>query len=131
VVRIFLSMFDVHVQWTPVAGRVSMLDYRPGRFRIACDPRAALENEQNRIEITTERSKSGTVMVAQIAGFIARRIACWVQVGQVVRLGDPIGMIRFGSQVDLFLPTECEILVKPGEKVTGAITAVARWPTRV
>lgn len=124
VVRVFLSVLDVHVQRSPVGGRVAKVRYRPGKFLDARDPRAAYANESNALEIETPR---GRVVVRQIAGLIARRILCWVRPDETIVAGERFGLIRFGSQVDLYLPAETEILVRVGQRVTGGVTAVARW----
>jgi phosphatidylserine decarboxylase len=126
VVRIFLSVFDVHIQRSPVAGVVKSVKYLSGLFLDARDPRAPFANESNAVEIETDR---GRVMVKQIAGLIARRIVCWTRTDDGVERGERIGLIRFGSQVDLYLPLECEVVVKPGDRVVGGETIVARWPS--
>ncbi len=127
VVRIFMSVFDVHIQRAPVAGMVKSLSYAPGIFLDTRDPRAPFANESNTIEITTDR---GRVMVKQIAGLIARRIVCWVRPEDVVESGERIGLIRYGSQVDLYVPMEVEVCVKDGAKVTAGQTILGRWPSQ-
>ncbi len=87
--------------------------------------RASAENEQNVIHLTTER---GEIVLRQIAGWLARRVLCWKAEGDPVALGERVGMIRFGSRVDLWLPSEAEILVRPGQHVTGGSSILARWP---
>lgn len=124
VIRIFLSVFDVHVQRSPVPGKVSNVKYVPGLFLDARDARAAFANENNSVEIQTAR---GRVVVRQIAGLIARRIVCWAREGDELALGERIGLIRFGSQVDLYLPDTAEPAVKDGDRVVGGKTVVARW----
>jgi len=123
-ISIFLSVWDVHVQRAPVEGRISRVDYRPGRFYAALRARASAENEQNVITIASPR---GEMMFKQIAGWIARRVLCWKAAGENVALGERVGMIRFGSRVDLWLPPEAEILVRRGAHVAGGTTIVARW----
>ena len=125
VVRIFLSVLDGHVQRAPVEGKIVGTLYRPGSFLDARDPRAPFENESNSIEIESPR---GRVMVRQIAGLIARRILCWVRPDDRVESGERIGLIRFGSQVDLYLPKEAVVVVKEGQRVRAGQTVVARWP---
>ena len=125
-VRIFLSIFNVHIQRAPAAGRVAKIHYQPGTFAMAMRPEAVL-NERNVISLTAENGRN--VIVEQIAGAIARKIACWVKIGDAVNKGDRIGMIYFGSQVALHLPAEAEILVEPGQKVAGGVTPVAKWTT--
>ncbi|MBK7688032.1 MAG: phosphatidylserine decarboxylase family protein [Elusimicrobia bacterium] len=124
VIRIFLSVMDVHVQRSPVGGRVIKARYRPGKFLDARDPRAPFVNESNALEIETPR---GRVVVRQIAGLIARRILCWARPEETLAPGERFGLIRFGSQVDLYLPADVEILVGVGQRVVGGVTAVARW----
>lgn len=122
VVKIFLSVFDVHVQKSPIAGRVTGVKYRPGKFLDARDPRACLENENNSIAIENDRVK---LIVKQIAGLIARRIVCHVRPGQSLIPGERIGLIRFGSQVDLILPPDVELCVSKGERVVSGVSAIA------
>jgi phosphatidylserine decarboxylase len=124
-ISIFLSVWDVHIQRAPVAGQIRRVDYRPGRFYAALRSRASLENEQNLISIGSPR---GEVMFKQIAGWIARRVLCWKAAGENVALGERVGMIRFGSRVDLWLPLEVEILIRRGQQVAGGATILARWP---
>lgn len=125
VVRIFLSVLDGHVQRAPVAGKIVGTLYRPGSFLDARDPRAPFENESNSIDI---ESAQGRVMVRQIAGLIARRILCWVRPDDRVESGERIGLIRFGSQVDLYLPKAANVVVKEGQRVRAGQTIIARWP---
>ena len=123
-VSIFLSIFDVHVNRAPAAGRIASLDYRHGRFYAAMRGRASAENEQNVIRMTTEH---GDVVFKQIAGWIARRIIFWKAVGDVVARGERVGMIRFGSRVDVWVPDRVEFEVKPGQHVAGGSSVLARW----
>lgn len=124
-VSIFLSVWDVHVQRAPVAGLIRRVDYRPGRFYGALRARASAENEQILISLSSLR---GELMFKQIAGWIARRVLCWKAVGENVALGERVGMIRFGSRVDLWLPQAAEILVRRGQHVAGGTSILARWP---
>lgn len=124
VIRIFLSVLDGHVQRSPVKGTVAKVEYKKGLFWDARDPRAHVENEQNSVTIATPH---GTVLVKQIAGLIARRIVCWVKEGSKLDQGERYGLIRFGSQVDVLLPTSVEVLVKNGDRVVGGETVLARW----
>ncbi|OGR80759.1 MAG: phosphatidylserine decarboxylase [Elusimicrobia bacterium RIFCSPLOWO2_01_FULL_64_13] len=126
VIRIFLSIFDIHVQRSPISGIIGDIRYITGKFLDARDPRASFENEQNLIVI---EQSGGRVVVRQIAGFIARRIACWVRSGQPVDAGERIGLIRFGSQVDLAVPEDSVICVSKGERVIGGASVVA-WRKR-
>ena len=123
-VSIFLSVFDVHVNRSPVAGEISHIEYRPGRFYAAMRSRASEKNEQNIITVTTP---GGDIVFKQIAGAIARRVICWKRVGDQVALGERIGMIRFGSRVDIWLPESSEILVRRGQRVHGGASILAIW----
>lgn len=122
VVKIFLSVFDVHIQRSPISGEVIQTDYRPGKFLDARDPRASHENESHTFVIQNDSIK---IAVKQIAGLIARRIVPWSRRGDKVMRGERIGLIRFGSQVDLYFPKGAEILVKPGDRVVGGISVIA------
>jgi len=124
-ISIFLSLFDVHVTWTPIAGMVENITYRPGTFTLAWLDKSAKENERNDISIMSDNGNR--VMVRQIAGAIARRINCWVSPQDELRVGQKIGMITFGSRVDLFLPEGVTILVQEGDCVKGGDTIVAEF----
>jgi phosphatidylserine decarboxylase len=123
-VSIFLSVFDVHVNRAPVSGTIATLEYRRGSFHGALFERASAENEQNVIRMATPR---GDMVFKQIAGLIARRIVFWKAPGQAVAIGDRVGMIRFGSRVDVWLPSAAEIAVRPGDTVRGGASILARW----
>jgi phosphatidylserine decarboxylase len=122
-VSIFLSVFDVHVNRAPVAGKIEAIEYRRGRFLVATKRRASVENEQN---ILTFSSPAGPVVCKQIAGLIARRIVCWVKPGAEVSRGERFGLIKFGSRVDLLLPAGVEVTVRRGEKVKGGESVIGR-----
>jgi phosphatidylserine decarboxylase len=123
-ISIFLSIWDVHVQRAPVAGRIADVVYRPGRFYAALRSAASRENEQNIIYL---HSPQGTLVFKQIAGAIARRVVCWKHEGEVVALGERVGMIRFGSRVDTWLPPDAEVVVERGQKVKGGESILAKW----
>jgi phosphatidylserine decarboxylase len=123
-VTIFLAVWDVHVQRAPAAGRIADVVYRPGKFYAAFRSAASLENEQNIIYLHTTR---GTIVFKQIAGAIARRVICWKEEGETVALGELVGLIRFGSRVDVWLPLNTEVAVKRGEKVKGGESVLAKW----
>jgi phosphatidylserine decarboxylase len=123
-VAIFLSVFDVHVQRAPMDGEIKLVRYNKGRFLDARNPRASLANE-NRV-IAIESPDGFRVTVRQIAGLIARRIVGWADTGAKVAKGERLGMIRFGSRVELFLPVETEIAVKVGDYAKGGETIIAR-----
>jgi phosphatidylserine decarboxylase len=123
-VAIFLSVFDVHVQRAPIDGEIRFVQYNKGRFLDARNPRCAEVNEDRVIGI--ESADGFRVTVRQVAGLIARRIVGWAGQGTRLAKGDRIGMIRFGSRVELFLPMDCEIAVKPGDYAKGGHTVVAK-----
>lgn len=120
-VSIFMSLLDVHVNRAPVDGVVVKKSYNPGRFISANRDKASLENEQCFYLLDTGSEEIGMV---QIAGLIARRIVSWKGEGERVRRGERIGLIRFGSRVDLFLPLHTELSVKKGDRVYGGITVL-------
>jgi phosphatidylserine decarboxylase len=123
-ISIFLSIWDVHVNRSPMAGQFREVEYRTGRFYNAMRSRASVENEQNIIHLQTER---GEMVFKQIAGAIARRVVCWKAPGDTVKLGERIGLIRFGSRMDVWLPSDAEILARPGQHVAGGVSVLARW----
>ena len=120
-ISIFLNVFNVHVQRTPVAGRIEQVKYNKGKFLNAASHKASLDNEQNSMIIHTGREK---VLVKQIAGLIARRIVCWAKEGDNYNLGQRFGLIRFGSRVDLFLPLSAEVKVSLGDHVSGGSSII-------
>ncbi|MGZ8392148.1 MAG: phosphatidylserine decarboxylase family protein [Gemmatimonadales bacterium] len=122
---IFMNVFDVHVNRYPTEGTVGYRHYNPGKFGHAGTEKSSLDNEQSSVGLTTARGK---VLIRQIAGLIARRIVTDHKVGTQVQQGDRLGMIRFGSRVDLFLPCErVKFLVKPGDTTKAGETVVAQW----
>ncbi len=123
-ISIFLAIWDVHVNRAPMAGRIRKVEYRPGRFYAAMRSRASAENEQNVVCLSTAR---GEMMFRQIAGWVARRVLLWKSEGDAVERGERVGMIRFGSRMDVWLPMEAEILVRPGQHVAGGTSILARW----
>lgn len=123
-VGIFMSVFNVHVQRAPVSGRIELVQYSPGKFLDVRDPVAGAVNENRFIGIAgVDGARYG---VRQIAGLIARRIVGWADKGAAVEKGERIGMIRFGSRVDLLVPVDTEIIAKIGDHVKGGETIVAR-----
>ena len=123
-VAIFLSIFDVHVQRAPIDGTIKFVQYNKGRFLDARHPQASLANE-NRV-VGIETADGFRVTVRQIAGLIARRIVGWADTGATLAKGERIGMIRFGSRVELFLPPGTEVAVKVGDYAKGGETIIAR-----
>lgn len=123
-VSIFLSPFNVHVNWTPAAGVIEKIEYVPGQFVFALLPKSSELNEHN--DVVIKRADGKTILVRQIAGMIARRIVCWAREGQTVTAGQKYGMIKFSSRVDLLLPEQAQIAVKVGQKVSGGKTVLGR-----
>jgi phosphatidylserine decarboxylase len=123
-IAIFLSVFDVHVNRSPVAGRVSKTTYKAGSFLDVRHADASTRNEALSWLLETEH---GPVAVRQIAGLVARRIVAWAREGSALERGQRFGMIRFGSRTEIFLPASCQVLVKVGDRVEGAATPIARW----
>jgi phosphatidylserine decarboxylase len=122
-VSIFLSPFDVHINRSPIAGKIIDVTYTKGLFKSATSDKASLVNEQNALTI---KGEGVTVVCKQIAGVLARRIVCWKRPGDELELGERFGLIKFGSRTDLILPAEVEVLVKPGTRVQGGKTVIGR-----
>lgn len=123
-VSIFLSPLDVHVNWTPIAGTIDGIIYRPGKFIVAYAPKSSDINERNDIIIITNDHKK--ILVRQIAGFVARRICCWVHAGDMLPVGTKYGMIRFGSRVDLLLPLDTTLSIVKDQYVYGGQTVLGK-----
>jgi phosphatidylserine decarboxylase len=121
-IAIFMSPLDVHVNRAPAAGTVEAVEARPGRFLAAWQGAASLENEQTLIRI---RTAAGPIWMKQIAGLLARRIVTWVGPGDTVEAGERIGLIRFGSRVDLILPARYAVRVQPGQRSVAGVTVMA------
>jgi phosphatidylserine decarboxylase len=126
-ISIFLSVWDVHVNRAPVEGRIKQIEYRPGNFYAALRARASEDNEQNVIRLSTPK---GEMAFKQIAGWIARRVLCWKAEGDQVARGERVGMIRFGSRVDVWLPPEAQIVGERGQHVAGGSSILALWNSR-
>lgn len=124
-ISIFLAIWNVHVNRSPAAGTITRLDYHPGKFLAAWDAKASLQNEQN---VFTLATPAGELEFKQIAGWVARRVVSWKKAGDAVTRGERIGLVRFGSRVDLWVPEDAELLVKVGENVKGGSSVLARWP---
>ncbi len=123
-ISIFLAIWNVHVNRSPAEGTISKMEYRPGRFLAAMRERASIENEQNVFTLSTD---AGEMVFKQIAGLIARRVVSSKKAGDKVLRGERIGLVRFGSRVDVWLPKDAEILVKLGQNVKGGSSVLARW----
>ncbi len=122
-VSIFLSVFDVHVNRAPCTASVDVVAYRPGRFLNAAADKASDENE--RMALALRRPDGRVIGCVQIAGWVARRIVCYVKPGQLVAAGERFGHIRFGSRTDLYLPQGARLLVAPGQRMIGGETVIA------
>jgi phosphatidylserine decarboxylase len=126
-ISIFLNIFDVHVNRAPIAGKITNVEYTKGQFLVASREIASSQNERNTVSIAGGGDQAGTcVRFAQIAGLIARRIVFYKKPGDTVAKGERVGLIKFGSRVDIFLGPEWEIQVKAGERVSGGSSIVAR-----
>ena len=123
-VSIFMNVFNVHVNRYPMSGTLEYRHYNKGKFGHAGTEKASLENEQSTIGLRTARGK---VLVRQIAGLVARRIVTDHQPGTAVRQAERMGLIRFGSRVDVFLPASARVLVHTGDKTVAGQTVVAQW----
>ncbi len=119
-----MSVFNCHVNRAPVRGIVSEYAHCPGRRLAAFAEKSSLENEQNRVTLSADR---GGVTFKQIAGVLARRIVFYPRLGERLARGQRVGLILFGSRVDLFVPDDAELLVATGDKVKAGRTAMARW----
>jgi phosphatidylserine decarboxylase len=124
-ISIFLAVWNVHVNRAPAAGQITRMEYRPGKFLAAMRASASKENEQNVFTLATD---AGELVFKQIAGLIARRVVSWKKPGDQVARGERIGLVRFGSRVDLWVPREAEIRVKVGQNVKGGSSILAYWP---
>lgn len=123
-VDIFMNIFDVHVNRSPVSGRITHMAYTPGRFVNASFDQASTENERNRWEIHSDAQQN--IAITQIAGLVARRIVAYVGVGEHVSAGQRIGMIRFGSRVNCEIPGSFQLMVREGDRVRAGETILAR-----
>ena len=122
-ISIFMSIYDVHINFFPFDGEVTYYKYHPGKFLLAFKPKSSADNEHNTIIVKDKKGRE--VLVRQIAGFVARRIVCDLQPGDGAIAGEELGMIRFGSRVDVFLPLDAEVKVRMGEMVVGKSTVLA------
>ncbi len=127
-ISIFMSLLDVHVNRVPVEGQVVLVEHVPGQFLQAFRPEASEVNEHNLVGL---ESRHGRVLVKQVAGIMARRVVCWVRPGQKVQAGDRLGVVKFGSRVDLYLPPGAASAVRVGDRARGGITVIARWKGEV
>jgi phosphatidylserine decarboxylase len=122
-ISIFLSPFDVHINRSPITGKIVDVVYSPGKFLMATREEASLVNEQNALTIQGEKI---TVVCKQIAGILARRVICWKRKGDQLKLGERFGMIKFSSRTDVLLPANVKVTVSEGDRVRGGITVIGR-----
>lgn len=123
-VSIFMSPLNVHVNRSPIKGKVSYTKYHPGKYLVAWHPKSSTENERATMVIENEK---GALLLRQIAGAMARRICCYIAPGDELAQNAEFGFIRFGSRVDMFLPLDTQIEVKLNQAVKGGQTVIARW----
>lgn len=124
-VSIFMSVWDVHINWIPVEGEVVYTKYHPGKYLVARHPKSSTENERSTVVI--RRADGTEILVRQIAGYVARKISTYPKVGDKVQQGEELGFIKFGSRVDLFLPLHARVNVHIGEKSVGKLTLIAEF----
>ncbi len=122
-ISIFMSIYDVHINFFPFDGEVTYYKYHPGKFLVAFNPKSSTDNEHNTIVLKDKKGRE--ILVRQIAGFVARRIVCDLQAGDEAVAGEELGMIRFGSRVDIFLPLDAEVKVKMDQRTVGKETVLA------
>lgn len=125
VISVFMSPFNVHVNWYPFGGIIKYSKYHPGRFLFARHPKSSELNECT--SVVLEKQKGQDVLIRQVAGVMARRIICYAKVGDKVKQGEEMGIIRFGSRVDFFLPTTVKVNVKIGQTVKAQKTVLGKF----
>jgi phosphatidylserine decarboxylase len=122
-VSVFMSPINVHINWYPLNGIVEYFKYHPGKYLVAWHPKSSVLNERSSVGIRVFNGEK--ILIRQVAGVLARKICCYAKVGDSVNAGHEYGFIKFGSRVDLYIPKEWEVLVKPGDVVVGAETPLA------
>ena len=128
-ISIFLSVFDVHVNRSPIGGTISEIRYQKGKYLNAMNPASADQNEQNIVTVRGEGPNAPEIVFKQIAGLLARRIVFVPKVGDTIARGERVGLIKFGSRVDVVLPADAELRVKVGERVKGGASVLAELPS--
>jgi len=123
-VSIFMSVWNVHINWFPIGGIVKFFKYHPGKFLVARLPKSSTENERTTIVVENKNNKQ--VLFRQIAGIVARRIICYAVEGKEFNQNSEVGFIRFGSRVDIFLPLDAKVNVKIGQNAIGTETVIAQ-----
>ncbi|MFC2096304.1 phosphatidylserine decarboxylase family protein [Bacteroidota bacterium] len=124
-VSIFMSVWNVHINWFPISGIVKYFKYHPGKFLVARVPKSSTENERTTVVLEDENKRQ--ILVRQIAGIIARRIICYAKEGLSAKQNSELGFIRFGSRVDVFLPLDAKLNVELGQKTKGSQTVIASF----
>lgn len=124
-ISVFMSPFNVHINWYPFNGVVKYVKYHEGKYLVAYHPKSSELNERNSIVVEKEPSKN--ILIRQIAGIMARRIISYANEGEVIEQGEEFGIIRFGSRVDFYLPLNVDVKVKLNEKVTAQQTVIAEF----
>ena len=127
-VSVFMSVWNVHINWFPIKGLVKYYKYHPGEYLVAWHPKSSTHNE--RTTVVLERNDGVSILLRQIAGAVARRIICYAKEGNSVEQCSEMGFIRFGSRVDVFLPLDSKVEVKIGQKTTGNCTVIATIPQK-
>lgn len=122
-VSIFMSIHNVHINWYPVSGEIIYYKYHPGKYLLARHPKSSELNERTTIVI---KNASTTLLVRQIAGYVARRIVCYANEKEVIKQARELGFIKFGSRLDVYLPQDARIVVKPGDRTIGGLTILSR-----
>ena len=124
-VSIFMSIWNVHVNWHPIRGNIRYFKYHPGKYLLAHNPKSSKENEST--SIVVEKTKEQAIMIRQIAGAAARRIVTYANVDQTIKQAEQLGIIKFGSRVDVFLPLNTKLNIKLQDKVKAQKSILARW----
>ncbi|HUW05979.1 MAG TPA: phosphatidylserine decarboxylase family protein [Williamwhitmania sp.] len=123
-VSIFMSVWNVHINWFPVSGKVDYFKHHHGKYLVAWHPKSSEENERTSVVVSTPTGKA--ILLRQIAGYVARRVVCYATVGNPITAGDQMGFIKFGSRVDIFLPLDAQVEVAINQKVVGTQTVLAK-----
>jgi phosphatidylserine decarboxylase len=124
-ISVFMSPMNVHINWYPFEGEIRYAKYHPGRYFIAYNPKSSEHNE--RTSVVLEKEKGRDVLIRQVAGIMARRVVCYSKKGDHVKQGEEMGMIKFGSRIDFFLPLDVEVNVGLGDKVKAQQTIIAKF----
>ena len=124
-ISIFMSIWNVHVNWHPISGNIKYFKYHPGKYLLAKHPKSSLENE--RTSVVVEKTKEQAVMIRQIAGAVARRIITYANIDKTIKQAEQLGIIKFGSRVDVFLPLNTKLNIKLKDKVKAQESVLGFW----